>query len=578
MSTLIHKKLSSTLLGLCAATLMATSAYADVTGTETLRHLLSALSMPRSCSNNADEAILNDGRRLGILSDSDSWVEGPISKNMALNLAFRTLGLDIELDVAAWISNDMSLDPTRANAVSALASSIKPAVPQNLLNDDDQLITENELSSLISWAQQAQHSLLWDVTVQEPDGLLRVYRSGAGMPPKGWQISMGSFSSSSQAQSVAQQLSSKTGVSFNAEADDTQWLVLSAPYNDAAQAKSLAKAIDGATVIPQRGAQSQALFWIAWSPEKGHEGWVLSSRFFNKNYQPLSTFSSASGATVAINGGYFGGGKPIGTLFLNGNPMYMPYTGRSMIGWNAEKSYFGSPDFRVMISAGNENLGVARSINTPPPPGELGFYALPLGLAPQNGPNGQVVISDGQNVVPGPHTPAGGFAVQSKGPYIPEEGPLQAQIQWGDNEADGVQWAFQGGPMLIKDGQFVTANEGVATGVSNRRHPRTAVGRTSDGRLWWVVIDGRNSWHSRGMTFDDMKKWGMDNGFVDLLNLDGGGSSEFIYHGKIMNNPSDGRERNLPYGVLFGGQMPSSNAGGQDLDDPISNLLRSIQN
>ena len=40
-----------------------------------------------------------------------------------------------------------------------------------------------------------------------------------------------------------------------------------------------------------------------------------------------------------------------------------------------------------------------------------------------------------------------------------------------------------------------------------------------------------------------------DYGVVYALNLDGGGSSEMIYRNRIVNLPSEGKERPVSYGV-----------------------------
>ena len=40
-------------------------------------------------------------------------------------------------------------------------------------------------------------------------------------------------------------------------------------------------------------------------------------------------------------------------------------------------------------------------------------------------------------------------------------------------------------------------------------------------------------------------------GAVDAMNLDGGGSSEMVINGKILNKPSDGRERSVGDAVVI---------------------------
>jgi exopolysaccharide biosynthesis protein len=49
-----------------------------------------------------------------------------------------------------------------------------------------------------------------------------------------------------------------------------------------------------------------------------------------------------------------------------------------------------------------------------------------------------------------------------------------------------------------------------------------------------------------------------DLGAVDALNLDGGGSSEMVVDGEVVNRPSDGRERRITNAVLI---LPGADPG-----------------
>ena len=72
------------------------------------------------------------------------------------------------------------------------------------------------------------------------------------------------------------------------------------------------------------------------------------------------------------------------------------------------------------------------------------------------------------------------------------------------------------------------------------RHPRTAVGFDPDsGRLWLVVVDGRQAPHSAGMTLPELADLMEALGASEALNLDGGGSSVMVVRGSPRNHPSD---------------------------------------
>ena len=116
----------------------------------------------------------------------------------------------------------------------------------------------------------------------------------------------------------------------------------------------------------------------------------------------------------------------------------------------------------------------------------------------------------------------------------------------------GVFDAVGGDPILLLDG----AQTPIC--VSCARQPRTAIGVTATGRILLVVIDGRQPRWSRGATLGELRSILRDLGAVDALNLDGGGSSEMVVKGEVVNRPSDGRERRITNAVLI---LPGADPG-----------------
>ncbi len=111
---------------------------------------------------------------------------------------------------------------------------------------------------------------------------------------------------------------------------------------------------------------------------------------------------------------------------------------------------------------------------------------------------------------------------------------------------DKTIYAIGAGPRLIKNNSvFLTSKiEEFPSDIAVGRAPRTAVGVTKDGHVLLVVVDGRQQ-HSMGLTLLELALLMQEFGAVDAMNLDGGGSSEMVVKGKIMNKPSDGRERSV---------------------------------
>jgi N-acetylmuramoyl-L-alanine amidase len=72
--------------------------------------------------------------------------------------------------------------------------------------------------------------------------------------------------------------------------------------------------------------------------------------------------------------------------------------------------------------------------------------------------------------------------------------------------------------------------------------PRTAIGQKLDKTICFVVVDGRRV-NEKGVDARQLAMIMYDLNCYVAVNLDGGGSSEMIVDGKIVNKPSDGQER-----------------------------------
>jgi hypothetical protein len=116
----------------------------------------------------------------------------------------------------------------------------------------------------------------------------------------------------------------------------------------------------------------------------------------------------------------------------------------------------------------------------------------------------------------------------------------------------GVFDAVGGDPILLLDGAPTPVCDSCA------RQPRTAIGVTATGRILLVVIDGRRPGWSRGATLGELRAILRDLGAVDAMNLDGGGSSEMVVEGQVVNRPSDGHERRITNAVLV---LPGADPG-----------------
>ncbi|MCX7795457.1 MAG: phosphodiester glycosidase family protein [bacterium] len=121
-----------------------------------------------------------------------------------------------------------------------------------------------------------------------------------------------------------------------------------------------------------------------------------------------------------------------------------------------------------------------------------------------------------------------------------------------------ISQAIGGGAILLKDGNIVfnaTGELPLPKEVTDKKNPLTAVGIDNNGKVYFVVVDGRNP-KSEGMTYIELANYLKNIGMKDALTLDGGGSSQLIINGRIINNPSDGRERPIPNAIVVKTVIP----------------------
>jgi exopolysaccharide biosynthesis protein len=101
-------------------------------------------------------------------------------------------------------------------------------------------------------------------------------------------------------------------------------------------------------------------------------------------------------------------------------------------------------------------------------------------------------------------------------------------------------------PILIRDRKPLPIPEQ----WRNQRQPRTIIGEYANGDLIFIVVDGRQADWSSGVTLEDLQISLIEFGVIDAYNLDGGGSSVFVFNNEVLNRPSDGRERVMATSIV----------------------------
>jgi Phosphodiester glycosidase len=152
--------------------------------------------------------------------------------------------------------------------------------------------------------------------------------------------------------------------------------------------------------------------------------------------------------------------------------------------------------------------------------------------------------------------PVGGAVLQARGEkrkVLQARGPagtaMTVRLHVPELPA-GTLEAIGGGPTLVRNGAVVAqAGQGFSPDTYAVRHPRTAVGQLANGRLLFVVADGRSS-RSYGLTTRALARVMADRGAVTAMALDGGGSSTLAFDGRVLNTPSDGAPRRVANGLF----------------------------
>ena len=299
-------------------------------------------------------------------------------------------------------------------------------------------------------------------------------------------------------------------------------------------------------------------------------------------HERTTRMSKRHGAIAAINGDFgMPTGRPAHTFAEDGDLKQLSYAAA----WNfamsrdEQRTFFARP-FETVTSSENDTWRIDRWNFGTPAANDIAVVTPAAGdvvRPPSNACSARVVPAAGPRFAPGragvettfrveavacaaAPMPLGGGIVLAAQPGSEGSVVLNSlsvgetmQVTWSLGW-EGVTETVGGIPLLVDDGRIVADR---CSASLCARHPRTAIGVTSTGRILMVVVDGRRK-GSKGVTLVKLAKVMRDLGAVDALNLDGGGSSTMVVRGKVMNVPSDGRERKVSSAILV---LPGADLG-----------------
>lgn len=296
--------------------------------------------------------------------------------------------------------------------------------------------------------------------------------------------------------------------------------------------------------------------------------------------ETLGDLVRRTGAIAGINADFFPfTGDPLGIMVRDGEFISSPMPNRASFGWGPESAAAALAKSDIRITARGATFS-ADGLNRECGVNEICLFTEASGFAiAEKGPAAFGVIQLDEQSKGGPTASLRGRVVEIRSDIrrlpvgsgtvvIAGSGDRAESIrnlQKGDEVSiafavGGFDWtriknAVGGGPFLVRNGVIDVdwEREGFKADFATKRHPRSVVGRTADGDLWFVSIDGRQSM-SGGATLDEAAEIMLRLGCVEAINLDGGGSTTINLLGLTLNRPSDGQQRPVANAILFFGR------------------------
>lgn len=509
---------------------------------------------------------------LGVILPTDRFypdIEATAAETVCL--ALRAMGMRAEAELyAQTFPLPVREIPPYLEPYLAIAGEMTPPAPQRLLENPREDLDLGGLTELVTWLRRCRMGIVWEKEIREGHLRLILHREGLGSPPPAWVVRVAEYDLKEEALRTASHLSGIGFKPFTRENGNVWWVGLG-PYDHYATAWQELTRLPGygsATVLSQEGAPSRALYWAALVADRQAIPTIRSAGSLGAPRLPLSALADVPGTVAAINGGFFGHRGPIGTLRIDGIPSSLPLPHRTALFWDdSGRTELGNGNVQLYVRHGKKILPV-NAVNTPAR-GSVSLFTPFAGERAQGLPCNtlEVAVKEGRvlwNKRWGTSLhliPEDGFLVAGSGAAVQtlanwEEGSGVELIErWEDESREAFPYALQAGPRLLEAGSAVPVNEGFGKYFTDRRHPRTLVG-LGDNEIWWVAVDGRDSWHSRGMTLNEARRFLLNLGLTEGLNLDGGGSTTLWWRDALANHPPGGRERPLPYAVVFGTSSP----------------------
>jgi hypothetical protein len=495
----------------------------------------------------------------------------PVRRSDAITVAVTALGYTFEAGAMSArplpFEDAGTLSPLSRGAV-AVAVYLQPPLlrePSAPLLRPQAAMTRGEAAALVWGYLQALEpgATLRDTSAVAPGIELTTEKRGVLRTLPVLRIQIGAFVQETNAERLAATMRSR-GLGAVVDLEDGFFKVRVGSFTSAAEADLIKDQLaqEGyptwvLTTVPNPEILP-APFWTAVVVVDPRAGAVQASagNGLRMISQKTSEIARRTGALAAVNGDFYAaGGDPLGCLMIGGTVWSEPHPERTCAGMTDDRSMVFDRVRFVGTASTEEGAMTLSGVNRQRGTDELILYRPEFDASTRTNQFGAEAIivggvvtsvADGQGNTPIPregvvlsgHGRARQWIVQrlTAGSAVTVETRLASA--GGDPRWDHVVHALGGGPRLLASGQ-IAGGEGFPRTFTDRRHPRTAVGTLADGRIVLFVVDGRSPYHSLGMTLLELAMELRRLGAVDALNLDGGGSTTMVVHGRVINLPSD---------------------------------------
>ncbi|MFA6074979.1 MAG: phosphodiester glycosidase family protein [Negativicutes bacterium] len=271
----------------------------------------------------------------------------------------------------------------------------------------------------------------------------------------------------------------------------------------------------------------------------------------------LSKFANRVDILAAVNGSYFApDGEIIGALKIDGEIVSSDKLSRAIAGFlETGELQIDINKYQGKVFLPDETMVTIDYINRIRYKDSLVLYNKAFGERTLTNDFGceysivdniVVAITQGNSEIPDRGVVLSAIGVAKEKLSGLKLGDIVKISQTLGGKIDNCYDAIGAGPQLIKNGKIAitTKQEKVLSDIAIGRAPRTAIAETIDKHILLVVVDGRQA-HSIGMTLSELAEFLLKYSAQKAMNLDGGGSSAILVHGRVLSQPSDGRERSI---------------------------------